>query len=131
MSVPDFVPTSRAYDGRMSEVLTERDGGVLTITLNRPDKLNAFTGAMHAEFAKALEAAADPEVRAVVITGAGRGFCVGQDLSEFEGGTGDIAHRLRYDLQPERPRAARAGEARHRSGERPCRRRRALLRVRV
>ena len=84
----------------MSDVLTERDGGVLTITLNRPDKLNAFTGAMHAELAKALEEARDPEVRAVVITGAGRGFCVGQDLSEFEGGTGDIAHRLRTTYNP-------------------------------
>ena len=89
-----------AYDARMSDVLTERDGGVLTITLNRPDKLNAFTGAMHAELAKALEEAADPDVRAVVITGAGRGFCVGQDLSEFEGGTGDIAHRLRTTYNP-------------------------------
>jgi 2-(1,2-epoxy-1,2-dihydrophenyl)acetyl-CoA isomerase len=84
----------------MSDVLTERDDGVLTITLNRPDKLNAFTGAMHAELAKALKAARDPDVRAVVIAGAGRGFCVGQDLSEFEGGTGDIAQRLRTTYNP-------------------------------
>ena len=46
------------------------------------------------------KAAAAADVRAVVITGAGRGFCVGQDLSEFEGGTGDIAHRLRTTYNP-------------------------------
>ncbi len=84
----------------MSEVLTARDGGVLTITLNRPDVLNAFTGAMHAALAKALKEARDLEVRAVVLTGAGRGFCVGQDLSEFEDGTGDIATRLRTTYNP-------------------------------
>jgi 2-(1,2-epoxy-1,2-dihydrophenyl)acetyl-CoA isomerase len=84
----------------MSEVLTSRDGGVLTITLNRPDVLNAFTGAMHAALTAALKEARDPEVRAVVLTGAGRGFCVGQDLSEFRDGTGDIAARLRTTYNP-------------------------------
>jgi 2-(1,2-epoxy-1,2-dihydrophenyl)acetyl-CoA isomerase len=55
---------------------------------------------MHAAFAKALKEARDPEVRAVVLTGAGRGFCVGQDLSEFRDGTGDISHRLRTTYNP-------------------------------
>ena len=55
----------------MPEVLTARDGGVLTITLNRPEVFNAFNRALHAALRTALEEAADPAVRAVVITGAG------------------------------------------------------------
>ena len=68
----------------MAEVETQRDGGVLTITLNRPDVLNAFNAAMHAAFRGALDEAADPEVRAVVVTGAGRVFCVGLELIDFK-----------------------------------------------
>jgi len=67
----------------MAEVEVARAGGVLTITLNRPDVLNALNSAMHAGLREALAEAEGPEVRAVVLTGAGRGFCVGQDLSEF------------------------------------------------
>src|SRR3954469_21844437 len=67
----------------MAEVLTTRDGAVLTITLNRPDVFNAFNRALHTALRSALEAAAAPDVRAVVITGAGRGFSAGQDLREF------------------------------------------------
>lgn len=81
------------------EVLTARDGGVLTITLNRPDVLNAFDAAMHAALREALREAEDADVRAVVVTGAGRGFCVGQDLAEFSGGT-DIADALRSRYHP-------------------------------
>jgi 2-(1,2-epoxy-1,2-dihydrophenyl)acetyl-CoA isomerase len=77
----------------MAEVETGREGAVLTITLNRPDVLNAFDTAMHKAFAAALKEARDDAVRAVVITGAGRGFCVGQDLSEFREDAGDIATR--------------------------------------
>ncbi len=55
---------------------------ILTITLNRPDKLNAFTGQMMAELIAAFDAAdADDEVRAIILTGAGRAFCAGADLS--------------------------------------------------
>ena len=80
----------------MSEVELTRDGSVLTITLNRPEVLNALNRAMHEGLHAGLEeAAADPAVRAVVITGAGRGFCVGQDLQEFSGGAGDVADNLR------------------------------------
>ena len=68
----------------MAEVEITRDGAVQTITLNRPDVLNAFNRALHAGLQEALKAARDPEVRAVVITGAGRGFCAGQDLAEFQ-----------------------------------------------
>jgi 2-(1,2-epoxy-1,2-dihydrophenyl)acetyl-CoA isomerase len=79
----------------MAEVETTRDGAVLTIALNRPDKLNAFDAATHKAFAGALKQAADPEVRAVVLTGAGRGFCVGQDLAELSEGDRDVAALLR------------------------------------
>jgi 2-(1,2-epoxy-1,2-dihydrophenyl)acetyl-CoA isomerase len=70
-----------------------RDGAVMTITLNRPDVLNAFNAELHAAFYAALEQARADDVRAVVITGAGRGFCVGQDLTEFQ--TMDIREGLR------------------------------------
>lgn len=57
--------------------------GVARLTFNRPERLNSFTAAMHAEVAAALDrVAADKTVRVVVVTGAGRGFCAGQDLSE-------------------------------------------------
>ena len=85
----------------MSEVESSRDGAVRTITLNRPDVLNAFNGAMHRAMQAALkEAARDDEVRAIVVTGAGRGFCVGQDLTEFREAPGDIGDRLRAGYHP-------------------------------
>jgi 2-(1,2-epoxy-1,2-dihydrophenyl)acetyl-CoA isomerase len=80
----------------MADVEVSREGGVLTITLNRPDVLNALNRSVHAGIHAALEEARlDPAVRAVVITGAGRGFCVGQDLQEFSSGAGDVAQNLR------------------------------------
>jgi 2-(1,2-epoxy-1,2-dihydrophenyl)acetyl-CoA isomerase len=82
----------------MPEVEVTREGAVMTITLNRPDVLNAFDGPMHARLAEALEQARDPAVRAVVITGAGRGFSVGQDLKEFQ--TLDVAEALRARYHP-------------------------------
>jgi 2-(1,2-epoxy-1,2-dihydrophenyl)acetyl-CoA isomerase len=84
----------------VAEVEVTRDGGVLTLTLNRPDVLNAFDSAMHTAFAAGLKEARDPEVRAVVITGAGRGFCVGQDLTEFRQARGDIGDHLRANYHP-------------------------------
>jgi 2-(1,2-epoxy-1,2-dihydrophenyl)acetyl-CoA isomerase len=63
------------------QVLYEKSDGVATITLNRPDRMNAFTDVMIREWAEALEdARLDGEVRAVIVTGAGRGFCAGADL---------------------------------------------------
>lgn len=64
------------------QIIYDKSGPVLTITLNRPDKLNAYTAQMQAEIISALDAAdADDDVRAIIFTGAGRGFCAGADLS--------------------------------------------------
>ena len=79
----------------MAEVELEREDSVLTMTLNRPEVLNAFDAALHRALAAAFKEARAADVRAVVITGAGRGFCVGQDLTEFREASGDIAERLR------------------------------------
>jgi 2-(1,2-epoxy-1,2-dihydrophenyl)acetyl-CoA isomerase len=82
------------------EVLSSRDGGVLTITLNRPDVYNAINRAMHEGLAGALSEATDPEIRAVVLTGAGRGFCSGQDLREFESLPGGVREALEQTYHP-------------------------------
>src|SRR6476469_4370056 len=84
----------------MAEVETSRDDAVLTITLNRPDVLNAFNAELHKALEAALKDARSPDVRAVVLTGAGRGFCVGQDLTEFREAPGDIGKRLRESYHP-------------------------------
>jgi len=64
-------------------VLTRREGAITVVTLNRPDRLNSFTVEMHHALAAALEAAgSDTGCRVVLLTGAGRGFCAGQDLSD-------------------------------------------------
>jgi 2-(1,2-epoxy-1,2-dihydrophenyl)acetyl-CoA isomerase len=84
----------------VAEVETQRDGSVLTITLNRPEVLNAFDDAMHEGFRAALDEARDAEVRAVVLTGAGRGFSVGQDLNAFKDDAGDVGERLRKTYNP-------------------------------
>jgi 2-(1,2-epoxy-1,2-dihydrophenyl)acetyl-CoA isomerase len=82
-------------------VATARDGGVLTITLDRADRLNALTSELLGELLEALHAAEAPDVRAVVLTGAGRAFCVGQDLSELEGMRGsDVGELLRDAYHP-------------------------------
>jgi enoyl-CoA hydratase/carnithine racemase len=66
-------------------VIYTRAEGVATITLNRPDRLNAWTREMGEGWSSSLrQAAADPEVRAVVVTGAGKGFCAGADMSLLE-----------------------------------------------
>ena len=66
-----------------SPILVEQRAGYRVITLNRPDKLNAFNEAMHQAMRKAIDdAEADENCRALMITGAGRGFCTGQDLSD-------------------------------------------------
>ena len=84
----------------MNEVLTERADAVLTIILNRPEVFNAFNAELHAALRAALEQAADPAVRAVVITGAGKGFCAGQDLKEFGEMPESIRERLERTYHP-------------------------------
>jgi 2-(1,2-epoxy-1,2-dihydrophenyl)acetyl-CoA isomerase len=71
-------------------ILVERKAGYRVITLNRPQRLNAFTEAMHQALKRALdEAEGDPDCRALLITGAGRGFCAGQDLNDRLSKTGE------------------------------------------
>ena len=86
---------------------------VLTITLNRPDKLNAFDRPMMSQLIAAFDRAdADDEVRAVVVTGAGRAFCAGADLSQGDKTFDYVARSDRPGLQPLRPAgAADAGPA--------------------
>jgi 2-(1,2-epoxy-1,2-dihydrophenyl)acetyl-CoA isomerase len=83
----------------MAEVEVTRDGAVQTITLNRPEVFNAFNRALHAGLRDAFKEARDPEVRAVVITGAGKGFCAGQDLKEFSE-AGNVSDALRATYHP-------------------------------
>jgi 2-(1,2-epoxy-1,2-dihydrophenyl)acetyl-CoA isomerase len=83
-------------------VLVEKLAGYRRITLNRPDRLNALNAEMHGALMEALaEAESDPECRAILLTGAGRGFCAGQDLSEVaveDGGAPDLKSVLeRYN----------------------------------
>jgi enoyl-CoA hydratase/carnithine racemase len=81
-------------------LLTETRDGVLTVTLNRPDRLNAFTTQMMVDLLRLFDAAdADDEVRAVVVTGAGRGFCAGADLGGG-GGTFDAGGQVAAEEVP-------------------------------
>lgn len=84
----------------MTRVLTGRDGGVMTITLNRPEVYNALDRPLQHELRAALEEAAADAVRAVVVTGAGRGFCAGQDLREFSELSGSIGDVLEDTYHP-------------------------------
>jgi enoyl-CoA hydratase/carnithine racemase len=71
------------------ELRYEKEGAVATLTLNRPDRLNAITGPMLAALSDALvEADRDPQVRVIVLTGAGKGFCAGLDLKDAAAGQG-------------------------------------------
>ena len=72
-----------------SDLLYEVDSRIATITLNRPDRLNAISGPMLDSFSRVLrDADADRDVRVIIITGAGRGFCAGLDLKDLTAGTG-------------------------------------------
>jgi 2-(1,2-epoxy-1,2-dihydrophenyl)acetyl-CoA isomerase len=82
------------------EVLTSRDGAVLTITFNRPEVYNAFNRALHDALHEALGEAEDSSVRCVVVTGAGKGFCAGQDLKEFGAVSASISEALETTYHP-------------------------------
>src|SRR6266446_2730548 len=90
-SIAQTQPASGTMEARMEEapVLVERREGYRVVTLNRPRHLNAFTEAMHAHLKRALaEAEDDGDCRALLLTGAGRAFCTGQDLNERVGKDG-------------------------------------------
>ena len=94
-------------------VLVRHSGAVRTLTLNRPQALNSFTGAMHGELREALDAAAaDREVRCLVVTGSGRGFCAGQDLADpavapkSEGAPTDVGNAIERFYKPLAERVA-------------------------
>lgn len=84
-----------------STIRVERSGGIARITLNRPDRLNSFTAAMHAELRSALDTLGD--ARVVVLTGEGRGFCAGQDLNDRAVAPGqavDLGETVERDWNP-------------------------------
>jgi enoyl-CoA hydratase/carnithine racemase len=88
-----------AYESPTPELLVDFSDGVLTITLNRPDRLNAISGPMLGALSTTLQQAnIDPDVRVVVLTGAGRGFCSGLDLKEQGSGNGVAAGSRGYRL---------------------------------
>ena len=86
-------------------ILHASSAGIARVTLNRPDRLNSFTATMHAELRDALAAVrADASARVLLLTGAGRGFCAGQDLSERMMGAGkepaDVGSSLEKNYNP-------------------------------
>lgn len=88
------------------QILCEQSEGVATITLNRPDRLNAFTGVMGRELHEAFrDCDNDDSVRAIIVTGAGRGFCAGADLTGG-GGTFGRDSRTTFEQQVESGRRA-------------------------
>ena len=80
------------------------EDGLVEITLNRPDRLNSFNDEMHIALRAAIEAARDDGARAILLTGAGRGFCAGQDLGDRDpekmGGPPDLGHTLNTFYNP-------------------------------
>ncbi len=117
-------------------LLEALDEGVLTLTLNRPDRMNAFNVALHEALAAAVRrATSDEQCRVVLLTGAGKGFCAGQDLSDravapCQRSPG--SRRVdREALQPARSRSSRPAEADRLRGERRRRGRRREYRARL
>jgi enoyl-CoA hydratase/carnithine racemase len=85
-------------------VLSERRGPVALLTLNRPDRLNAWTGELGERYYDLLdECAADPDVRVIVVTGAGRGFCAGADMEDLQGIGGGRREEVASAAKPSRP----------------------------
>jgi enoyl-CoA hydratase/carnithine racemase len=94
-----------------SDILYKVEGPILTITLNRPDKLNAYTAVMGRELTDAFRRAdADDAIRVVIVTGAGRGFCAGADISaganSFDAASGNSA-----SFGTQAPNARRSGSS--------------------
>ncbi len=86
------------------DIIYTKDGRVATITLNRPERMNAFSGAMIDSIQRALQdAAADDEIRVIVLTGAGRGFCAGFDLKQSSDPGGSPPPRQAMVQGPQMP----------------------------
>jgi 2-(1,2-epoxy-1,2-dihydrophenyl)acetyl-CoA isomerase len=85
-------------------ILFSSDAGVARLTFNRPERLNSFNGAMHSEVAAALALVRDSAARVLVISGAGRGFCAGQDLNDRAvapgGAAPDLAESIERHYKP-------------------------------
>src|SRR5438105_4238571 len=81
---PTAVPPPATTQAEEAGIVTERSGTIMIIALNRPDKLNAFTGAMYDEMSAALEEAdRDEAIRVVLIHGRGKAFTAGNDIHDF------------------------------------------------
>lgn len=86
------------------DILYEVADGVATITLNRPERLNAWTGAMEASVKAAMrEASDDDNVKVIVVTGAGRGFCAGADMGNLDALSSSDGKAIREDRAPPKP----------------------------
>src|SRR5690349_485289 len=85
-------PGARRFRGMSDVLLRDITDGVAVLTLNRPDRLNAWTTELeHAYFGGLQDCAEDPDVRVIVVTGAGKGFCAGADMNDLQGlGSGEI-----------------------------------------
>jgi 2-(1,2-epoxy-1,2-dihydrophenyl)acetyl-CoA isomerase len=85
-------------------ILLDISAGIARLTLNRPDRLNSFNTAMHAEVREALEKVAGSDARVLVLSGAGRGFCAGQDLGDRAvapgGGAVDLGESIEKNYKP-------------------------------
>lgn len=88
----------------MSSVIYECHAGLARVTLNRPDKLNSFNAAMHGELRQAIEHVQADQARVLILTGAGRAFCTGQDLAERMTPPGapppDLGHSIETYYKP-------------------------------
>ncbi|HFI5107367.1 TPA: enoyl-CoA hydratase-related protein [Escherichia coli] len=79
----------------MEFILSHVEKGVMTLTLNRPERLNSFNDEMHAQLAECLkQVERDDTIRCLLLTGAGRGFCAGQDLNDRNFGLGLIKQAI-------------------------------------
>lgn len=98
--------TGTAAPPRADVVLAQRRGSVLVLTLNRPDRLNAWNDALEQRYFELLDhAESDRDVRAVVVTGAGRGFCAGADMDDLHelADSRDVTRLVRRDPPRHRP----------------------------
>src|SRR4051794_2726644 len=102
----EFARSLHSAKGSFMSLSVEREGPVVVLTLNRPERLNAFTNDMTTRLSAAFaEAEADKGCRVVLVTGAGRGFCAGQDLSERAvapgaGGRVDVGESIEVRFNP-------------------------------